>query len=1178
MTFPSALSSPNYTSLRASGYKASQYLLLGSNTTVFAARVNQATFAASFAQITFDTVTTGAYTDIGEGMTVLISTTNDKRAAYFVGRVRYDQSGGVASATTLYINETSATITDNDYIFVIRDYRLFHELGRFANNVYYKDYNRTFVQLRPLIYGLQSAYAGIVSGTPAGFTVAFTASAVAATSGATISSYAWTIPSGGTVTAGSISAASVTVRFDASATEYWVKLIVTDSGSRTQTRYIPVWAIPANLSTTVSLGFTGADITGDIENGYSANVDAFTGVSTVLDNTLACVLDVEYYGSTETSIVSAVKFVGRLRTEANSTTADDFLTTSRKVTYEIEGPAAQMARLTTPIITMRDAASPTVWDEIYKLTVWRSVAYLLEHSTFHNLYSLSFDSTGDTYRAFQLSAPQGNLYQAAQDLLSSINAAMEFAATGEARAVRDLNFMTTGERAALTTVANFTSEDWISFSLDRDHVETVGIIEASGGSYVPSGGILAAMVRPMLSIAPGVAQGSSEGVGQLSGQILSADVDASVAQAELNTRTGNKYALENGNDVLNVDLRGGYNWIMPSRSTFYTWTIDATDDTSGRAYTTSNRWWCKSVSARHDNETGSKDVRAVFQLETSGADAGAGGQTVTLPPEGTAPDLPFIPPIGAYPYFPPPPSVYLPTNPTPGQLPPLLDTGVGTIGKIPVDGNAVITWSTEHVWMTKTFLGVPIWYDITPDNLLGTVRDVALDGLRIYVLSSDGTDSAIYTAANAFTTPLSYSSFGTIVDSYSVLRPASTQGSLYAYALTSTAWSEEYDFTTSASGWSLRVSCGADEGDWTLGTGYISVIDAPFNDGSDCNNWSTRLVLDRTFSSKTVTLIEVTYDYTPGSVFDSDDRQIELYAGTSLGTLSLLDSGSVVSTVDGVLSWTGSASYGAIEVNIWASGSKLTSTGTDGSATIKRIRIEGTNAAAGAQTIFSDDFAATFEAAEAVGTAVTGFAGMDTIKIGVQIIAGASGQTKLATAAGGAYSSYGSALPASAKPSCLIIPRCQFGGTTANTSTSTPQYLVASDTAATSETMWKVLSSGTTFTAITPTVSGNDGLAISQRSVAMTWWDGNYIAAVLDFGGTPRLVVSTNAGGAWTDRGVLDDDATMVTYRKGDKTKKQLFLTNGGPAYSPNHGSTIITKSYPGDSATEPVIGITVYG
>jgi hypothetical protein len=49
-------------------------LLLVPPTTIFAARVNQATFSGDAAQVAFDTVTTGAYTDIQPERMILFGT------------------------------------------------------------------------------------------------------------------------------------------------------------------------------------------------------------------------------------------------------------------------------------------------------------------------------------------------------------------------------------------------------------------------------------------------------------------------------------------------------------------------------------------------------------------------------------------------------------------------------------------------------------------------------------------------------------------------------------------------------------------------------------------------------------------------------------------------------------------------------------------------------------------------------------------------------------------------------------------------------------------------------------------------------------------------------------------------------------------------------------------------
>lgn len=1135
MPFLSALDSTKYNALRGNGtprtFKSSQFMCILSNSVMLAARVNQSVFTASFAQITFDTVTEGAYTNVGISMLVLISHTSDKREAYFEGRVRYDNSGVVSTATVLNINETSETISDNDYLWVIRDVRPYHELGAVIGGVYKKDYARTFFQLKPIISGLQSAYAGIVSGSPVGFTVSFAAVATAATAGATISSYTWTIPSGGTVTAGSASTANVTVRFDASATEYWVKLVVLDSGSRAQTRYIPVWAVPADLSTTVVRGFTGAHIEGGLDTGWSATVDAFDGVEDMLDGTLCCIFDVEYYQETAYSLFSTVKFVGRFRKESNVTSADETYSTKRKTAFEIEGTAAQLARISSPEITARDASSPAVWDEIKTLTIWRAITYLLEHSTFHQSFSLTFDSTANTFRAFQLQIASGSQLDGVKDLAQAINAVFEFAPTGEARVVRDARYGTTAERNALTTIANLTASDWINFSLDREYFETVGLVEASGGTYTPTGsGITAAAVRALLSIAPGVAQGNGDGTNPLPRQILSADVAAATAQGELNTRAGNHFAASNPTPTLNVDMRGAYNWLIPSANQWYTWTIGTSDNRRDLAYTTSDRWLLKSVSIDHDNVRGNKSVSAQFMLETSGTDEGVAGQTVVIPPQDTTPpSVPPLPPFDPFPNTPPLPDVYLPPAPDMNDLPPVDPIGV------PLNGNAVITWSEEHIWATKTFITTPIWVDITPDDLEGTIRDVATILYGAYLLSSDGVTSWLYYIENCFGAGEAWSVGEPLDGEYTLIVTTDTAGSVYVEGA-------EVTPTGCADAW-IAVN-----GTITERTSDTLTVDAEFVSGS-----------------YHLTIEDYTLAVPPD---DSLCRYVNVIINSSSSSITTgwWPCGSPTEVI-GIFS--NSVCVWAVDLN---SASPFNATfglsvdGLCGDCT-------GTTAASSA---FSDDYGATWDDPQIIDP--TGGGGMDTEKIGNPALAGGEGQVKIATTKGGSYGDYGDPLVASFIPQALVVPRKTFAGGN-NINTNTPDYLIASSAVdGGGETMYKVTTSGTTETAITKTISGNKGLALSPHCVAVSWWSSSYMAAVLMFGSLPRLITSIDAGATWSDRGVLDTSARAICFRKGDTQSLQLFLAAGQPAYSPNRGASVILKAFPADYTSEPVIGIAVFG
>lgn len=1164
MPFPSAIS--DYTPLRGSSsvpasYAANQYMVLGSNTVVFAARVNQASFTAPYAQITFDTVTTGAYTDILEGQTVLISATSSARDAYFAGRVRK-----AATSTLLYINESAAAIGDNDYIFVLRDWRVWEKLARVSGATYYKDWDLTYSAPSPVIYGLQSAYAGIVSGTPAGYTVAFSASAFAVASGATISSYAWTIPSGGTVTAGATNTADVTVRFDAAATEYWVKLVVTDSGGRTATRWIPVWSVPANLSTTVNLGFAGVEIEGDIENGWTANVEAFTGVENLLDNTLCCVFDVEYYNGTPTAISGNVKFVGRLRTEESGNQPDDTYSRVQSARYTLESPFAQLARTSAPSIKCINDSTPSVWDEITNLTPWRAICHLLQtHTTFLTVNSLSFDSTANTFLYDTFPTNGDNIIAAIQDILHSINAVLECAQAGEAQIVRDARYLSSTERDALITVANFTSADWIEFSLPIDHLDKVGQIKGYGGTYNGT----TSKVAIVASYWPGIAQGSAPGRSVFNGQILTANQSAVAAQEELNQRIGYKAAIENVRNELHITFPDGYNWLTPSVHQWYAFTITSSDNLPGRSITTTTRWLCQSVSIAHNNENGTKDVSAVFIEEAASTD----GRTY-IPPKGTdiAPVLPAIPPFNPYPAFPDLP-VILPVTPTPTYMPPYIGVTNPVGDPLLKDGNEAIAWNDTILNITGDLISAtsPAYREGNPTGVSSGVVEARLSGFS---------DNKAYLL-------LGVGSGGT--------------------------WEQTFDFTGGVSGgWQPSRASGSNYYAAWSGTGFIRgvykepiIINLTFPTAATITGFSITLdsALPSTYSNKGTLyrsdasdpLVTVTrqnngagpsFTVTIGSVITS---------GFTLGVdASHLTSEAVTNTCKivsvtlrgaGANPFTGGASSSVYQVdNVFASNVVDNwAAGADLGAGFVLLRTTSTQDAlyvyepSGATVRYSNDGGATWDTAIDLLSSPGSFGGFDTIKIGAASLAATDGAVLLATTAGGAYSAYAT-MPAGAQAGCIVIPRYVFGSTSgSNTTDSAPEFLVGSPTlTAGNAALWKVTATGATFTDITPNDGIYYGTVVSANALAMPWYSGAIIAGLFDFNGTRKLCVSTNAGATWTITATgVDAAADYIQFRKGDKTMQQVFFANGSAiAYSKNRGATLSARTYPQATIT----GVQVYG
>ncbi|PJF39169.1 MAG: hypothetical protein CUN54_09300, partial [Phototrophicales bacterium] len=242
------------------------------------------------------------------------------------------------------------------------------------------------------------------------------------------------------------------------------------------------------------------------------------------------------------------------------------------------------------------------WDEIEGMVWWREIIHvLLTGSTFLTRHSMtvgasSNDLATDDFLEKAVGTNGGEMLAAINQLAAGVNASIEFAPDGSARLARNIVFLTDAERDLRETVADFDERDWIDYTLFIDHSQPVGRVEADGGWYKQASN----KVKPLLSVAPGVAQASGSETRPLSGQILKADQSKSDAQNELNKRAGNAYDDFNNPYELKVVHPDGYHWIVPSRYQWYTFTIPANSNTAGRAFTTSDRWYCTNVLISHD--------------------------------------------------------------------------------------------------------------------------------------------------------------------------------------------------------------------------------------------------------------------------------------------------------------------------------------------------------------------------------------------------------------------------------------------------------------------------------------------------------------------------------------------------------------------------------------------------
>ncbi len=1136
MPFPSAaLSAGNLVKLRGDAttnprWYGAQYCSLCPNTTILSGQINGTPSGASYAQFNYDN-SSGSSASCRQDMTILLSHTNDRRAAYAALRV-----WAIPTSTIVYTNETSAPLTDNDFFWIIDDYRLWDKLPREVSGIQYKDYSVSFRQLLPVVRGLQSAYAGWCNSSDVLRLTLDASASYAATSGATISTYSWEVPAGTTYISGSSSTAAITIDIPHSAGN-WIHLTVTDSGSRVSIRHIFVH--PASTTYPPATGFTGAQIDGDWESGWNASIEGFAGVSDILDHTFCVLWTQEWYNDTEGAIVNGVDFVGRFRQESIETRVDETYSAVQNVRYQIEGPAAQLARITAPRLALTLAASPDTWDEITNLTIWRAIVHVLEHSTFLNLHDLAFHSVDNTFLYLALGVQGGDLFRCVNDLAESINAYLEFAPQGEARVMRSAWHLSAADRNALVTYANWTTQDALDFVLNTDPVITVGKVPSSGGYYDSTAGI----ETPLLALAPGVAQDIGTEEPQLTRQILAATSSQSTAQSELNTRAGHELEFRREANTLTIPHPDGYHLLIPSRAIWYTWTIAATDNARGIAYTTATRWLIQRIGITHNNDNGTRDVSATYVQETSGA----AGQTIQYPSTTEiTPAVPEIPPFDAYPAFPELPQLWYEDSPAVTDIAPSLDSG-----QIPKDGSAVIAVGGTQAVLTKEFLRTanPPWRSVTPG---GGAADFALVDTWSVNSSVNSLQAGTYsTVAGRLYRMI-------ISGAINYFSPDPNQQSDPIYNTTDNWSSHSY------SGQSITLDNSAyfvpDDITYNTGHSYTltragtgAAFSAKYNDSDFGDN----------VGSFTVTLYEETSEGSDTFMHCAFDP---LTGPAQVGAYLLANDGSssYVFHADDAYANPPTWDRGTAYTGIYT---VLRTTKTAGTVLIYAPAVGGN-----AVVRVSTDYGQTFGAAVTVGVSPGATAGFDVQGMGgtVSLAAITGGQVKKATTFGGAYANEGAAL---ADIAYVIIPWYQWSSDSAANTGSTPDYLIGLSAQSGGGSLFR--DAGGVRTDITPVVGGVDALFTSANFATM--WKSQRIAVIGNISGTPHVFTTVDAGANWSDRGAVAGCTFILIRRRSSFAGQIYFNASSGVLKYMKAGftsSTIVSKQSPLSS----IAGFDIWG
>lgn len=621
---------------------------------IFQARVNLASPTYPIANITYDNVTTGAYTDLGADMLI---TLGSAAGLDDYGRGRLRQA---PTATTLKVGRSSQgtedgqlEVVDNAYISVYEDYRVWSKIpviGPAPNYVEYKDTDipvsdRT--EEPPPIANLGSDFAGSVDPSTDTLTVFFAGSnSMAVADGATIASYAWEAPGGTFVNGTDATDADVYIEFEAGA--HWVRLTVTDSNGKTNTGHRFVLADDPDDSLCVS-GMQVQTIT-RTQQGSTARLRVLEDLPRADYPDGAKVIIWEDRPSLDGVSRDHMLFVGWHQTDqASSLALETHLRRETQLTcVDVAGRMDSLPgfaqRLEVP-----DEEEGLTWGEMPAANMDKFLHYLIQwHSTAAQVADFYPSGTWDEYPFVLFDSAGATLYEQLQRQANRIVPDHNFTCDrfGNLRVVVDPMLQNTDDRTA-TIQNSLTESAWseIDFGYQRPpRVHTLrGSALLTQEEWEIDDDDEKQLLTPVFAIAPGTAPGQG-GREQTLGERLAQ------SQEDLNDCVGHHYARLNARySPINVTLNLNADpWDFDPAA--HTWvqllTSAATAPQRGLDFETI-RCLCKEVAVdfSYSAEAVTWRGRVVLELETVGLPALTEEQEEALPVgEEPVPPAPWTPP------------------------------------------------------------------------------------------------------------------------------------------------------------------------------------------------------------------------------------------------------------------------------------------------------------------------------------------------------------------------------------------------------------------------------------------------------------------------------------------------------------------------------------------------------
>lgn len=488
-----AMTSEELEVVRRDGQGCRLYLAVHRPAVVFAARVNQ-TFNSldGVAEVVYDTVTVGAYTDILPDMTLYVGTS---AGAYDVGMARIRKA---ADATKIYIGETSEINFANDlYLTVVDEFSIWQRHLRVVNeSTIYMDYEEAYSDQHAVTDAVP------VLGPPAvawlsgeEVEVDFDASESWTPKG-TITGYAWTAPGASAVSGENT--AYLTATYDAAGI-YRVGCTLTTSLGATFTGYrnVFVYAWPA-VSAAEGGPFRQVQVEqvrGDLSSGgwsFTLKLYDEATIEEIRDRALVVLFARDWYGTEETSVGPVegrenLVCVGWIDGESILRDVEEINT----VEFEAHTANWWLAKMTGFPVGFEDTdfaghggGAADQWIEFEDLTVdqalWQVMRWRTTLSRIMDCYPC-----GDTRQASALEAPVGDLWgQLTEIATNTILAKPCCDRFGRLFLEIDAQVTAIADRDDIPVVMAVTDNDlWEGVEIERNPVWQTSKVELTGAAY-----------------------------------------------------------------------------------------------------------------------------------------------------------------------------------------------------------------------------------------------------------------------------------------------------------------------------------------------------------------------------------------------------------------------------------------------------------------------------------------------------------------------------------------------------------------------------------------------------------------------------------------------------------------------------------------------------------------------